>query len=255
MEMELLPALKLTAISNQSEIILLGADNLPDVPKENTDITWIHFEPNGKDGRFVCNSFSLDNLRASIEPFNFLYSAKDDIEPISSMTVIGAEDKQFDKCADFYLLPHTAENPFGGEVFAVCGKDELEETLEALNEQMQEMPKEVSIVESSDGYVLNVDAPVTASNVASLADHGVENGNEVKQATPKETTNNIADTRPNVHLEQASDVGTKEIAEINSGNGTDKDIETLAESAPSYEEQTDKSSGKQNKSKGNELDR
>ena len=114
-------------------------------------------------------------------------------------------------------------------------KEKLHVLTKATN--IKEKPQ---VVESNDGYVMNTSAPITAANEKQV-DVPIENGNEVHQSTAKETTNNLADTRPNVQFEQANSVGTKEKAEIDSGYGTDSDIEKMADSNRSYEPQTDRS--------------
>lgn len=100
----------------------------------------------------------------------------------------------------------------------------------------------IDIVESIDGYVMNTSEAVTAERSAELAvENNVVNGNEVHHNIPQETTNNSADVRPNIQLEQAGDVGSKERVEIASGYGTDSDIDRLAQQSEVYEAQSDKS--------------
>lgn len=99
----------------------------------------------------------------------------------------------------------------------------------------------IDIVESIDGYVMNTSETVTAEKSAELAiENNVVNGNEVHHNMPQETTNNSADVRPNIQLEQVSSVGSKERAEIASGYGTDSDIDRLAQQSEVYETQSDK---------------
>lgn len=98
--------------------------------------------------------------------------------------------------------------------------------------------EEAEIVESNDGYVMGM-SKVTPANESKLYSK-IEHGNEVvHNETPRETTNTIADIRPNVKYEACNDVGSKEKSEIDSGFGTDNDIDALARQAKSYKSQSD----------------
>lgn len=112
--------------------------------------------------------------------------------------------------------------------------------------------KPVTIVESNDGYVMNTSDKITAENSKELSENNsVENVNEVRHDMAKETTNNLADVRPNVKLEQAKDIGSKEKTEIDSGYGTDTDIDIAARNSAAYHSQTERANTKP-KSKGTE---
>lgn len=102
----------------------------------------------------------------------------------------------------------------------------------------------IEIVESNDGYVMNTSEKITPENSRELPDN-IENGNEVRHALPRETTNSTADIRANVKLEGAKDIGTKEQTEIDAGYGTDTDIEIAARTSETYEAQTDNRQKKQ----------
>lgn len=94
--------------------------------------------------------------------------------------------------------------------------------------------EDVEIVESNDGEVMNISANARAQENTHVYDAKVEQGNKViHNEPPRETTNSMADVKGNVKFEQAKDVGSKEMAEINSGNGTDQDIETAIKSGHS----------------------
>lgn len=113
--------------------------------------------------------------------------------------------------------------------------------------------KPVTIVESNDGYVMNTSEKITAENSREFSDKNrVENINEVHHDIAKETTNNIADVRPNVKLEQADDLGSKEKAEIDSGYGTDTDIDIAARNSAAYVPQTERVNAK---SKNKDIER
>lgn len=110
--------------------------------------------------------------------------------------------------------------------------------IEEINVDKTEKP--VTIVESNDGYVMNTSEKLSAENSKDFSNkNNIKNVNEVCHDLPKETTNNIADVRPNVRLEQVNDIGSKEQAEIDSGYGTDNDIEIAARISGVYESQTD----------------
>lgn len=112
--------------------------------------------------------------------------------------------------------------------------------------------KPVTIAKSNDGYVMNTSNKITAENSKEFSEkNSVENVNEVRHDIAKETTNNLADLRPNVKLAQAKDIGSKEKAEIDSGCGTDTDIDISARNSAAYRSQTEKANTK-SKSKGTE---
>lgn len=107
--------------------------------------------------------------------------------------------------------------------------------------QQENDKKPVAVVESNDGYVMNISEIVTSEKSTELAvENDVVNGNEVHHDIPKDTTNNLADVRPNIQFEKAGDTGSKEQAEVNSGHGTDNDIDRLAQQSETYETQSDK---------------
>lgn len=122
----------------------------------------------------------------------------------------------------------------------MCNENKLKfiGAVEKSNVEKEEKP--VTIVESNDGYVMNISEKITAENSKEFSNkNNIENVNEIRHDMPKETTNNIADVRPNIKLEQVNDIGSKEKAEIDSGYGTDNDIEIAVRTSGVYESQTD----------------
>lgn len=113
--------------------------------------------------------------------------------------------------------------------------------IEIAGRQNENEEKPVGIIESIDGYVMNTSEVITTEKSTEFAlENNVVNGNEVYHNMPNETTNNSANVRPNIQLEQADDIGSKELAEVASGYGTDSDIERLAQKSEVYETQSDK---------------
>lgn len=89
-------------------------------------------------------------------------------------------------------------------------------TQEAIDKATKEIEKEdipVTIVESSDGYVMNTSQEITAENETEYA-RKVENGNEViHNEAPTRTTIDTAEVGGNVKLEEFDDIGTEEKAD------------------------------------------
>lgn len=90
------------------------------------------------------------------------------------------------------------------------------EAKEQAVKELEEKNIPVEIVESNDGFVMNMDALIP-ENAKAIRDK-VENGNEViHNEAPQETTIDPAMAKGKVKLEEARDIGSKETQQIEAG--------------------------------------
>jgi len=91
-----------------------------------------------------------------------------------------------------------------------------EKASELAKEELEDKLPDVEIVESSDGFVMNT-SPVNSTNEKTFNEK-VEQGNEViHNEVPQETTVDVSMAKGKVKLEEANDLGTKEVAKIEAG--------------------------------------
>ena len=84
-----------------------------------------------------------------------------------------------------------------------------------LEEEQYENEKPVVITESSDGYIMNTSKALSSGNVEqAVTEDGrkapIENGNEIHHEVAQETTNDLSEVSPVVHLEESGGVSTLE---------------------------------------------
>lgn len=94
----------------------------------------------------------------------------------------------------------------------ILPKDRVTE--QQLEEQYEE-EKPVVITESSDGYIMNTSKALSSGNVEqAVTEDGrkapIENGNEIHHEVAQETTNDLSEVSPVVHLEESGGVSTLE---------------------------------------------
>ena len=91
-----------------------------------------------------------------------------------------------------------------------------EKASELAKEELEDKLPDVEIVESSDGFVMNT-SPVNSTNEKTFNEK-VERGNEViHNEVPQETTVDVSMAKGKVKLEEANDLGTKEVTKIEAG--------------------------------------
>lgn len=117
--------------------------------------------------------------------------------------------------------------------------EEVEKKVIRDKDEQEHPAVEDDVVVSSDGYALNT-AAQTSNNSVALSAKVNGNGETTMGKIASETTNDTTSVKANVKLETVKNVGSKELSEIASGNGTDNDIEAAAESSPEIEKQTDR---------------
>lgn len=68
-----------------------------------------------------------------------------------------------------------------------------------------EKQEPVTITETNDGYIQNTSRPLTAADTKEIAvRYDVENGNEIHHEVPAETTHDLSQVSPVVHLEEGT---------------------------------------------------
>lgn len=88
----------------------------------------------------------------------------------------------------------------------------------------------VTITETNDGYIQNTSRPLTAADTKEAAvKYNVENGNEIHHEIPAETTHDLSQVSPVVHLEEGT-VSTLE-AEV----GITEEIKAVNKNSNDYE--------------------
>lgn len=88
----------------------------------------------------------------------------------------------------------------------------------------------VTITETNDGYIQNTSRPLTAADTKEVAvKYNVENGNEIHHEVPAETTHDLSQVSPVVHLEEGT-VSTLE-AEV----GITEDMKAVNKNSNDYE--------------------
>lgn len=89
-----------------------------------------------------------------------------------------------------------------------------------------EKQEPITITETNDGYIQNTSRPLTAADTKEVAvKYNVENGNEIHHEVPAETTHDLSQVSPVVHLEEGTvstleaEVGiTEEMKTLNKNN-------------------------------------
>lgn len=93
-----------------------------------------------------------------------------------------------------------------------------------------EKQEPVTITETNDGYIQNTSRPLTASDTKDVAvKYNVENGNEIHHEIPAETTHDLLQVSPVVHLEEGT-VSTLE-AEV----GITEEMKAVNKNSNDYE--------------------
>lgn len=131
--------------------------------------------------------------------------------------LLGSE-KFFEKVKESaYATLDTAKDSIGHAIFPynIFNSGNTSNVYEVEKENGNLKLTRATIVESNDGYVMNAgntdgSSIITAEDVAEIQCKFNVIGNEVKQAAPKETTNDASLVGGNVQLEEVEEQGTRE---------------------------------------------